>query len=154
MLNHRRSPYSFNQPDLGLFLFDVGSDIYNGITFIDEGNKIWGIIILGVIFIPMTVCYVYLAMEKYREEDSSQRKKLKILFFAPILAAFVIPCLTIAYIAFVAYVFARRCIQPDFDKDEDNNSVAGWFKLAEAVGEANLQAVLSWLTSLHNYKKN
>ena len=130
-------------------MFDVGSDLYNGITFIDDGNPIWGIIIIGVIFIPMAVCYVYLAIEKYREEDSSQRKKLKILFFAPILAAFVIPCLTIAYIAFVAYVFARRCIQPGFDpKDEKNASFAGNFKLFEAVGEANLQAVLGWFTSL------
>ena len=130
-------------------MIDVGSDIYNGITFIDDGNPKWGIIILGVIFIPMTVCYVYLAIEKYREEDSSQRKKLKILLFAPILAAFAIPCLTIVYIIFVGYVFARRCIQPDFDpKDENNDSFAGNFKLFEAVGEANLQAVLGWFTSL------
>ena len=132
-----------------MFLFDVGSDIYNGITFIDEGNKIWGIIILGVIFIPMTVFYVGEALGKYRDKDSSQRKKLLILLFAPILAPLAIPMLTVAYIGYVAYVFARRCIQPDFDdKNEDNVSFAGELKLFEAVCEANLQAVLGWFTSL------
>ena len=134
--------------DLGLFLFDVGSDIYNGITFIDEGNKIWGIVILGVIFIPMTVLYVGLAMSEYREKASSRCKKLKILLFAPILAALLIPIATVFYIGYVAYVFARRCIQPGFDKDENNFSVAGKLKLVEAVGEANLQAVLGSFTSL------
>jgi len=129
--------------DFGFFLFDVGSDIYNGITFIDEGNPIWGIIILAVIFIPMTVAYVVIVMNQYRDEDSSQRKKLFILLFAPILAAPAIPLLTVCYIGYVAYVFARKCIQPDFDdKDENNESIAGGLKLAEAVGEANLQAVL------------
>ena len=141
--------YSFNQPDLGLFLFDVGSDIYNGITFIDEGNKIWGIVILGVIFIPMTVFYVGFAIQEYREKESSRCQKLLILLFAPILAPLAIPIGTVAYIVYVAYVFARRCIQPDFeDKDENNESFARWFKLVEAVCEANLQAVLGWFTSL------
>ena len=139
--------FTFNQPDLGLFLFDVGSDIYNGITFIDEGNKIWGIIILGVIFIPMTVFYVATAISISR--NSSGCKKLLILLFAPILAALAIPIMTVAYLGCVAYVFARRCIQPGFnDKEEDNFSFAGLLKLVEAVCEANLQAVLGWFSSL------
>ena len=132
-----------------MFLFDVGSDIYNGITFIDEGNPIWGIIILGVIFIPMTVLYVGVAIKQYRDKDSSRWKKLLILLFAPILAVPLIPIATICYIVYVAYFFARRCIQPGFDdKDEDNLSIAGQFKLYEAVCEANLQALLGWFTSL------
>ena len=114
-----------------------------------EGNKIWGIIILGVIFIPMTVVYVGYAIREYRDKDSSLWKKLLIIFFAPILAAPAIPIMTVHYIVYVGYVFARRVIQPGFDdKDEDNESVAGMLKLFEAVGEANLQAVLGWFTSL------
>ena len=141
--------FTLNQPDLGLFLFDVGSDIYNGVNFIDEGNKIWGIIILGVIFIPMTVFYVGFAKMKYHDENSSQRKKLLIIFFAPILAALAIPIMTVVYIVYVGYVFARRCIQPGFDdRNENNYSIAGLLKLVEAVCEANLQAVLGWFTSL------
>ena len=82
---------------------------------------------------------------------SSQSKKVLILLFAPILAALVIPIMTVAYIGYVAYVFARKCVQPDYiddDGDGDNMSFAGGLKLVEAVGEANLQAVLGLFTSL------
>ena len=126
-----------------MFLFDVGSDIYNGVSYIDDGNTIWGTTILGVIFLPMAVYYIVIAV------GEAPDKKLLILLFAPILAVLAIPIMTVACIGYVAYVFARRCIQPGFDdKDEDNNSWAGGFKLYEAVCEANLQAVLGWFTSL------
>ena len=48
----------FNQSCLGAFLFDIGSDIYNGNSFINYGNPIWGTVILGVMFLPMTVLYI------------------------------------------------------------------------------------------------
>ena len=79
---HISSSFTFNQPDLGSFLLDVGSDIYNGITFINDSNPIWGATVLGVIFIPMTLLYVGIALYHYRNEDSSQSKKLLILLFA------------------------------------------------------------------------
>ena len=141
LLNHISSSFTFNQPDLGLFLFDVGSDIYNGVNFIDDGNPIWGAVILGVIFIPMTVLYVGIAI---KVETSSPCEKLLILLLAPILAVPAIPIMTVGYIVYVAYVFARKCVQPGFhDKDEEHKySWAGMFKLLEAVAEANLQAVL------------
>ena len=34
-------------PDFGLFLFDVVSDILNGVNFIKEGNPIWGWGVIG-----------------------------------------------------------------------------------------------------------
>ena len=141
--------YSFNQPDLGLFLFDIGSDIYNGKTFRDDGNPIWGAVILGAIFIPMTVIYVGRAIQAYRDEaSSSQRKKLLIVLFAPILAVPAIPIMTVCYIVYVLYVLTRKFVQPSYDDDDgDNNTKAGNFLLLEAVGEANLQAVLGWFTS-------
>ena len=54
--SHLSPSHYFDQPDLGMFLFDVGSDIYNDVTFIDEG-------------IPMTVTYVWMAIEEYRSES-------------------------------------------------------------------------------------
>ena len=137
--------YFFNQPDLGLFLFDVGSDIYNGVTFIDEGNPVWGSVIISVMAVPMTVVYVGLAIYVYRDEDSSLCKKLLILLFAPL----AIPIATVGYIGYLVYVFARRCFQPVFI----NFDFAGQLKLLEAVGEANLQAVLGLLTSLFTIMK-
>ena len=52
--------------------------------------------------------------------------------------------MTVVYIGYVAYVFARKCVHPGYidDNGGDNISFAGGFKLLEAVTEANLQAVL------------
>ena len=147
MIKHNFPPsYSFNQPDVGLFLFDIGSDVYNGKTFIDEGNPIWGAIILGVIFLPTTLGYVAQAIRKYREEDASKSKKLLILLLAPILAAPPILIMTVFFIVYVTYVFARRCFQPGYYSDDSD--FAENYKLTEAVVEANLQAVLGWFTFL------
>ena len=140
------SAFLFLQPDLGLFLFDVGSDIYNGVTFIDEGNPVWGSVIISVMAVPMTVVYVGLAIYVYRDEDSSLCKKLLILLFAPL----AIPIATVGYIGYLVYVFARRCFQP---VKVFNFDFAGQLKLLEAVGEANLQAVLGLLTSLFTIMK-
>ena len=134
-----------------MFLFDVGSDIYNGKTFIDDGNPIWGTVIIGVIFIPMTLAYVVVAIRSYRYEDSSRSKKLLILLLAPILAVPAIPIMTVCYIVYVLYVFARKFVQPSYNDNSDGDELgwswAGNCILLEAVGEANLQAVLGWFTS-------
>ena len=60
-----------------------------------------------------------------------------------------VPFLTVAYIGYVAYVFARKFVQPGYhDKDDEHKySWAGMFKLLEAVAEANLQAVLGMFPS-------
>ena len=141
---HISPSFTSNQPDLGSYLLDIGSDIYNGITFINDANTIWGATVIGVIFIPMTVLYVGIVLYHYRNKDSSQSKKLLILLFAPILAVPAVPFLTVAYIGYTAIVFARKCVQPGYhDKDDKTKySLAGMFKLLEAVAESNLQAVL------------
>ena len=77
-------------PDLGLFLGDVGSDIYNGVNFIDEGNPIWGGTVIGLIFLPMTVVCALLTVQFLRE-SSSWRKRLLILVllgFLPLINRF------------------------------------------------------------------
>ena len=96
---------SLDHPDLRFLLFDVGSDIYNGKSFIDGGNPVWGSIIIGVTFLPMTAVYVFLAMTQYCDEKSSKPKKILILPLALILAPLVIPIMTVGYIGYVAYVF-------------------------------------------------
>ena len=93
---------------------------------------LWRTTILGVIFLPMAVYYIVIAV------GEAPDKKLLILLFAPILAVPAIPIMTVGYIGFVSYIFARRCVQPDYD----NERGAEKLKLYEAVGEANIQAVL------------
>ena len=123
-------------PDLGLFLFDVGSDIYNGVNFMDEGNPIWGWTVIGLIFFLMTVVYAVFTIEKLRD-SSSWRKRLLILLLAPI----AIPLLTVGYIVFVAYGNARKVVQPGYYEN-----MVGTFKLVEGILEANFQAILGLST--------
>ena len=112
----------------------------------------------------MTVTYISIAIREYLTESSSPRKKLLILLLAPILAPLVnvIPIMTAYYIGYVGYVLARKSVKPDFEdrnmlinssetraaidmrlEDEKTAmSLSLLFKLTEAVGEANLQAIL------------
>ena len=126
--------------DLGLFLFDVVSDIYNGVNFMDEGNPIWGWTVIGLIFLPMTVFYAWHTFKKLLE-SSSWWQRLLILVLAPLLAPIVIPLLTVGYIVFVAYGNARKVVQPGYYE-----SLVGWFKLLEGILEANFQAILGLST--------
>ena len=127
-------------PDLGLFLFDVGSDIYNGVNFMDEGNPIWGLTVIGLIFLPMTVFYAVLTI-MYLRESSSWCKRLLILVLAPLLAPIAIPLATVYYIVVVVLCSARKVVQPGYYNDG-----VGKFKLCEGILEANFQAILGLST--------
>lgn len=103
---------------------------------------------IGIMFLPMTVLYFVVAIEKYREADSKEKRL--ILFCALPFAVLVIPFATAGYILYVTYIFLRRCKKPDFDEKHNAEKL----KLYEAVGEANLQAVLGWFTfHFQNNKK-
>ena len=81
--------------------------------------------------------------------SSSWKKKLLILLLAPLLAPIAIPLTTVAYIGFVAYVFARKFVQPTYTPDDPfNGQLAGGLKLLEGVLEANIQAALGSFTYL------
>ena len=132
--------------DFGLFLFDVGSDILNGITFIEEGDPIWGWTVIGVIFLPITVGYATIAIWLFCFY-SHWYQKLSVLLLAPLLAPIAIPLMTIGYIVFVGFVFARKFVQPGYTAPDGNNGqMAGFFKLLEGVLEANIQAILGLLS--------
>ena len=92
----------------------------------------------------MIVVLISFAIYEYRDGDFS-----RLLFIAPVVVL-TIPIATVAYVGYVAYVFARKFVQPGYidDQDGDNQSIAGMLKLVEAVAEANLQAVLGSFISL------
>ena len=128
--------------DLGLFLFNVASDIFNGIILIKEYDLAWGWAVLGIIFLPMSLVYALSALFLLLQ-SSSWCRTLLLLLIAPILAPIAVPIMTVAYIAFVAYVFARKCFQPGYIPDDYNNGhSAGFFQLLEALLGASFQAVL------------
>ena len=39
---------AIDSPDLGLFLFDLASDVFNGIIFIKDYNLTWGWSVIGI----------------------------------------------------------------------------------------------------------
>ena len=127
-------------PDLGLFLFDVGSDIINGVNFMDEGNPIWGWTVIGLIFLPMTVLYAFFTIAGLRD-SSSWWQRLLILVLAPLLAPIAIPLLTVFYIVYVAFNNARKVVQPGYF-----NGTVGQCKMLEGIFEANFQAILGLST--------
>ena len=134
-------------PDLGFFLFDVASDVFNGMIFINDYKLAWGWTVVGIIFLPMSLVYALSALFLLFDSPS-YCKTLLILILAPVLAPVAIPTMTVAYIIFVAYVFARKCVQPGYTPDDFNNGhSAGFFKLLEALLEASFQAVLGLFSS-------
>ena len=135
------------QSDFGLFVFDVVSDIVNGVNFIEDCNPIWGSVIIGIIFLPITV---YLAWFGFVREfrNGSCLKKVLLILLLPLYGPVAIALATPAYIIYVAYVLARRVVQPSYvDQTFAGNKVnqyaqfADYLKLFEAILEANLQAI-------------
>ena len=149
-------------PDFGLFVFDVVSDVVNGVNFIEDCNPIWGSVIIGIMFLPITVFLAIFFAAKFR--DGSCQKKVLMILLLPLYGPLAIALATPAYIIYVAYVLARRVVQPSyvdhtFDMTFESNGnryaqAADFLKLFEAILEANLQAITGApLISIYNRHK-
>ena len=114
-------------------------------------------------FLPVTLWYIGGAISHYRDKSNPRKWKIFLVISALIFAPLAIPTLTVAYIFYVAIVFARRCFKLGSDDFYPTGQLVSSFlgmkigsdvdfarnlKLTEAVAEANLQAVLGKLTSL------
>ena len=125
------------------------SDVLNGLNLINEGNPIWGGVIIGLIFLPMTVFLGLIAIETVFDKKRSCCNRVLFLLLLPLLFPLAVALATLAYILFVAYVFARRVVQPGYvstgllgrNNEGRYGQRADQMKLLEAVFEANLQAV-------------
>ena len=133
--------------DFGLFVFDVVSDVLNGVNFIKDGDIIWGKVIISTIFLPMTVFLSYGASDIVFDKRISFSKRMFFLLLIPFLLPPAVALGTPAYIIYVAYVFGRRVIQPGYvsklwsDTGGQYGQWADYMKLLETVLEANLQAI-------------
>ena len=144
-------------PDLGLFVFDVVSDLVNGVNFINDGNPGWGIVIISTIFLPVTFVLGQLASTWFFIKASWRQRVLMILML-PILAPVTIAISTPAYILYVVFVFAMRVKEPSYVSNHLDTLIepvdlwkgksqfaqtADILKLFEATAEANNQAIIS-----------
>ena len=151
-------------PDLGLFTFDVVSDLVNGVNFINDGNPIWGGVIISATFLPTTFLLAWLAYlwvnpirTPFMKTDGwKQVCVLKILLLL-LLAPVAIPLATPAYVLYVVFVFGKRVKEPSYVSkhlDKLFKLPSGWkgksrfaqpadlLKAFEAVLEANIQAII------------
>ena len=154
-------------PDFGLFVFDVFSDVVNGVNFIEDCNPVWGSVIIGIIFFPITAFLAHLGLMVFYSVSCSQ--KVLLILLLPLYGPLAIALATPAYIIYVAYVLARRVVQPSYVDRTFEHTIDSFLvsfdgnkyaqgadnlKLFEAILEANLQAITgATLISIYDCNK-
>ena len=99
--------------DLGLFVFDVVSDLINGVNFVNDGDPIWGSVIIGAIFLPATCLLALGAFVWFVEQDDGCERILFALLL-PLIGPVAIAVATPAYIVYVVFVFLRKLRDPSY----------------------------------------
>ena len=112
-------------------------------------------------FLPITVFLAIMGFYKFR--DGSCQKKVLMILLLPLYGPLAIALATPAYIIYVAYVLARRVVQPSYvDNTFEKFLLSGnkyaqfadLLKLFEAILEANLQAITgATLISIYDCNK-
>ena len=74
-----------SHPDLGLFVFDVVSDLINGVNFVNGGDPIWGSVIIGATFLPATFLLAIIVVAWFVEEADGCRQRALFLLLLPLL---------------------------------------------------------------------
>ena len=120
------------QPDFGLFVFDVGSNVVNALNLIEECNPIWGSVIIGTMFLPITILLALAFVRNFRNNKSSLCKRLLMILLLPLYGPVAIAIATPAYIIYVVYNFARRVFQPSYV----SNHINDW-ALTYRIGRGN-----------------
>ena len=120
------------QPDFGLFVFDVGSDVVNGLNLIEDCNPIWGSVIIGTMFLPITIFLAITFVQEFRDNNSSVCKSVWMILLLPLYGPVAIAIATPTYIIYVVYNFARRVFQPLYV----SNHINDW-ALTYQIGRGN-----------------
>ena len=126
-----------------MFALDVGTDVYNAVNYIQQGDPVWGWMMLAFIALPMLVLYVWGVIEDMK--DNPWWKTL--LLFLVCLPLSII--LTPYYTLYVISAGARRVVQPDWTGEGvmDLNQAAG-MRAMEMALESGPQSCLGKLLSL------
>ena len=74
------------------------SDVLNGLNLINEGNPIWGGVIISLIFLPMTVYLGCLAINIVFDKKISCCNRVLFLLLLPLLFPLAVALATLAYI--------------------------------------------------------
>ena len=76
-------------------------------NLIEACNPIWGSVIIGTMFLPTTIYLAFMFVGEFRNN-------VWMILLLPLYGPVAIVLATPAYISYVAYVFARRVVQPSY----------------------------------------
>ena len=137
-------------------------------NLIEDCNPIWGSVIIGTMFLPITIFLAVVFVEQLFFIKRSLCNRVWMILLLPLYGPIVIVLATPAYIIYVAYVFARRVVEPSYvSKHMDDWALrnifvrgnryaqaADFLKLLEAIFEANLQAITGAGSQyIHDYQE-
>ena len=97
-------------PVLGLFVFDVGSDLINGVNFVKDGDPIWGSVIIGATFLPATFLLAFAAFVWFVGKADGRQRALFLRVLGPVAIAVATP----VYIFYVVFVLIRKLKDPSY----------------------------------------
>ena len=125
---------------------------------IEEGHPIWGGVIIGLVFVPMAVLVAFIGFWNCYVAKTHV-KRISLIIILPIIAPVIVVFATPVYVLYVAYVSARRVIQPKYfsrtlpkllgavREGGCYGQFADVLRMLEAVLEANMQAITGdWLS--------
>ena len=125
---------------------------------IEEGHPIWGGVIIGLVFVPMAVLVAFIGFWNCYVAKTHV-KRISLIIILPIIAPVIVVFATPVYVLYVAYVSARRVIQPKYfsrtlpkllgavREGGCHGQFADVLRMLEAVLEANMQAITGdWLS--------
>jgi len=94
--------------------FDVVSDLINGVNFVNDGDPIWGGVIIGAIFLPATFLLALGALLWFVNEADGCRQLELFLLLLPFLGPVAIAVATPAYIIYAVFVLLRKLRDPSY----------------------------------------
>ena len=125
-------------------------------NFIDDGNPVWGIVVISATFLPVTfLLAIFVFFWLY--DDASWCQRVLVILLLPLLGPVAVALATPAYILYVVFVFAMRVKKPSYVSnhlDQLFHNLDVWkgmsrfaqpadlLKVFEAVLEANIQAII------------
>ena len=146
-----------SHPDLGLFVFDVVSDLINGVNFVNGGDPVWGSVIIGAIFLPATFLLAVGAVAWFADKADGCCERVLFLLLLPLLGPVAIAVATLVYIFYVVFVLIRKLKDPSYvsnHMDSLTSYLEIWkgksrfaqpadvLKVFEALLEANIQGII------------
>ena len=100
--------------DLGLFVFEVVSDLINGVNFVKDGDPIWGSVIIGATFLPAAFLLAMIAIALLSDDADGCCQRVLFLLLLPLLGPVAIAVATPAYIIYAVFVLLRKLRDPSY----------------------------------------